>query len=271
MNEIAKKEQNTQIQSNVTTPVHLLNMAVQQGADIDKLEKLMDLQTRWEQNEARKAYHQAIAEFKTESINIIKNKSVSFDNSNGGKTEYKHATLSNILELTVPVLAKYGLSHSWSTEQADGLVTVKCFLTHSAGHSESVSLFSSPDTSGKKNGIQQIGSTISYLERYTFLAITGLAAKDQDDDGSSSGEREGFAEGLAYGMACYNLKESIEAIKKGIAENDYDSACEAFYELNRDELQSLKRAPTKGGIFTTEERKVFQSSEWIAARKRFFS
>jgi len=269
MNNTAKEIQ--PIQSNITTPVHLLNMAVQQGADIDKLEKLMELQTRWESNEARKSYHQAIADFKTESIEIIKNKTVSFENNNGGKTEYKHATLSHILELTVPILAKYGLSHSWSTEQSNGTITVKCFLTHSTGHSESVSLFSNPDTSGKKNGIQQIGSTISYLERYTFLAITGLAAKDQDDDGQNSGEREGFAEGLAYGMACYSLKESIEAIKQGIADNDFSAAVEAFYELTREELASIKRAPTKGGIFTTEERKGFQSSEWIAARKAHFA
>ena len=87
MSDLMKQEQDRQIQSNVTTPVQLLNMAVQQGADIDKLEKLMELQTRWEQNEARKAYHQAIAEFKTESIKIIKNKQVAF-----GNTKYKHAT-----------------------------------------------------------------------------------------------------------------------------------------------------------------------------------
>ena len=38
-----------------TTPAALLAMAVQQGADLDKLERLMALQERWEANEARKA------------------------------------------------------------------------------------------------------------------------------------------------------------------------------------------------------------------------
>jgi len=44
----------------------------------------------------------------------------------------------------------------------------------------------SPDSSGGKNSIQAIGSTISYLERYTFMAATGLAAKGMDDDGGGA-------------------------------------------------------------------------------------
>lgn len=245
--------------NNTVTPVDLLNIAVQKGAELDKLEKLMELQRQWEANEARKAYHQAVAEFKTESIKILKNKTVSFGQ---GKTSYKHATLDHILDLTVPVLAKYGLSHSWNPSTANGEITVSCVLTHSMGHSQSVSLSASPDTSGSKNSIQQVGSTVSYLERYTFLAITGLAAKDQDDDAQGAGEREGFAEGLAYGMACYKLKETIEAIKGFLADNDIHAAAEAALNLTAEEMQSIWRAPTKGGIFTTEERRTMKSDEW---------
>ncbi|MNL48938.1 ERF superfamily protein [compost metagenome] len=39
-----------------------------------------------------------------------------------------------------------------------------------------------PDNSGKKNAIQQVASTITYLQRYTLLAATGVATKGQDDD-----------------------------------------------------------------------------------------
>ena len=58
------------------------------------------------------------------------------------------------------------------------------------GHSESVTLSAPPDDSGKKNNIQQIASTVTYLERYTLLAATGTAVKEQDDDGSASGMSE---------------------------------------------------------------------------------
>ena len=66
-------------------------------------------------------------------------------------------------------------------------MSVTCTLTHEQGHSESVTLSAPFDTSGSKNAIQAIGSTITYLERYTLLAITGLSASDMEDDGAKGG------------------------------------------------------------------------------------
>jgi hypothetical protein len=51
------------------------------------------------------------------------------------------------------------------------------------GHSERTPLEASPDASGGKNGIQAVGSTVTYLQRYTLLSATGMAVQDQDDDG----------------------------------------------------------------------------------------
>jgi len=55
---------------------------------------------------------------------------------------------------------------------------------------------------------------------------------------------------------------TIEAIQNGIAMEDYATAAEAWFELSADEKKSLWVAPSKGGIFTTEERKVMQSKEF---------
>jgi len=49
-----------------------------------------------------------------------------------------------------------------------------------------VPMQSGPDQSGKKNNIQAIGSTTTYLQRYTLLAATGLATKEQDNDGGDA-------------------------------------------------------------------------------------
>lgn len=46
------------------TPMDLLSIAMDQGADLDRLERLMMMQERWEANEARKAYLSAFAAFK---------------------------------------------------------------------------------------------------------------------------------------------------------------------------------------------------------------
>lgn len=165
------------------SPSALIQFALEKGADLEKLEKMLALQVKWEENEAKKLYHKAMAKFKKNPPEIDKDKSVSFG---AGKTSYKHASLANVTKKIGSALSDCGLSASWQTSQSNGSVTVTCTITHEQGHSESTSLTASPDTSGSKNAIQAIGSTISYLERYTILALTGLATHDMDDDGAGT-------------------------------------------------------------------------------------
>lgn len=146
------------------------------GADLDKLEKLLNLQIAWEANEARKAYHIAMTAFKSNPPKIDKDKTVAY-----GNTKYNHASLANVTEKISTELSKHGLSASWSTKQ-NGAVSVTCRITHIKGHSEETTISAPADKSGSKNDIQSIGSTITYLERYTLLALTGLATYDMDND-----------------------------------------------------------------------------------------
>lgn len=170
----------------VMTPGQLVGQLMQQGGSMDLLamERLMGLQERWDANEAKKAYHAAMAAFKQNPPTILKDKHVEFTTSKG-TTAYDHATIGNVVKQIVAALAEHDLSHSWSTEQLDGgQVAVTCTITHKAGHSESVTLKAGRDESGGKNSIQALGSAITYLQRYTLLAITGLAVEDgSDDDG----------------------------------------------------------------------------------------
>ena len=166
------------------TPMQMLQIAVDRGADLDQLQKLMDLQERWEANQARKAFTAALSAFKANPPTITKNKRAGFTSRRtGGTTEYDYLTLPEAVRVIAPALSQHGLSHNWSTAQDDTRVSVTCTLTHEKGHSESVTLAAPLDDSGSKNAIQAIGSTITYLERYTLLAITGLSADDMDDDG----------------------------------------------------------------------------------------
>jgi len=166
------------------SPAELIQMAISQGTDLDQLEKLLDLQERWEKGEAKKAYHVAMTKFKENPPKIDKDKKVKYLN-----VKYSHASLANIVEKVTAELSKHGLSASWRTNQ-NGQIVVICRITHVLGHSEETSLSANSDDSGSKNSIQAMGSTINYLERYTLLAILGLSTYDQDDDGQSSEENE---------------------------------------------------------------------------------
>jgi len=178
---------NNEIAVIAVTPMDLISRAQASNASIEQMQQLFTLQLRWEENEARKAYYKAVADFKSEAVDIIKNKKVSY-RTDKGVTEYNHAELGQIVNTVTPFLSQNGLSHHWEYSQIDGKVKVTCFLTHDMGYEKSTSLEAPPDTSGGKNGIQAIGSTTSYLERYTFLAMTGLASREQDDDGRSAGK-----------------------------------------------------------------------------------
>lgn len=158
-------------------PDQMIRLAIEKGADLEKLEKLLSLKERYEQGEAKKEYHKAMAAFKANAPKIVKDKKVAY-----GNTRYRHASLFHVVEVISAELSKHGLSATWQTKQ-NGVVEVTCRITHVQGHSEETTLSANADTSGSKNSIQAIGSTITYLQRYTLLALTGLATSDQDDDG----------------------------------------------------------------------------------------
>lgn len=162
------------------TPADMIRLAISSGADLDKIEKLMLLQEKWDTNEARKAYHQAMTMFKANAPKINKDKSVAY-----GTTKYNHASLYNVTDKINTELSKWGLSASWITKQ-NGIISVTCKITHKQGHSEETTLSASADKSGAKNDIQALGSTLSYLERYSLLALCGLATYEQDDDGQAT-------------------------------------------------------------------------------------
>lgn len=168
-----------------TTPAALIQAAVAGGADLDKLEKLLDLQLRWEANEAKKAYVLAMAAFQRKPPLIEKDKHVKFQTAKG-IVEYDHATLANVTKKINGALSKHGLSAGWRTNQDEKGISVTCKITHVMGHSEETTLKSASDLTGGKNAIQAIGSAVSYLQRYTLLSLTGLATFDMDDDGKST-------------------------------------------------------------------------------------
>lgn len=194
------------------TPAELLQMAVSQKADIEKLTKLMDLQERWEKNEARKAFVAAMKQFKTNPPEIVKNKLVEFETSKG-KTSYRHATLDSICDVLTKALSDVGISHSWKVSQDKEFITVACVLTHEMGHSEETQLMGLPDSSGGKNPIQAVGSTVTYLQRYSMLAACGLAASN-DTDGVAPERSEGDTAKLDEYLRQITEVETQEDLRK---------------------------------------------------------
>lgn len=193
------------------TPMAMLGQAVASGADINVLTKLMDLSERWEANNARKAFDEAISAAKAEIPTIQKNREVDFTSSKG-RTHYKYEDLGEIAKTVGPILAKHGLSYRYRvTSQVNEPVTVTCIVTHKAGHFEETTLCAGRDESGNKNSIQAIGSTLTYLQRMTLKAALGLAVANDDDGRSSESGSEISEEQLATLVA---LADEVGADKE---------------------------------------------------------
>jgi hypothetical protein len=177
MNQVAKRENEIITTGGALTPMAMIERAVASGAGIDTIEKLMGLQERWESNQARKAFNEAVSEAKARVRPVVRNKT--------GHNSKKYADFAAIASAVDPILADLGLSYRFRTEQGER-INVTCILSHRDGHQETTTLSGPADTSGNKNAIQAIGSTLTYLQRYSLVQMLGLAASD-DDDGRTGG------------------------------------------------------------------------------------
>jgi len=180
MNAVEKIEQQPRAIAAVT-PMEMLNRAVESGASLEMVSKLMDLQDRWKASQALEAFNEAMASAKAEIPTISKNREVDFTSAKG-RTNYRYEDLGNIANTVQPILAKHGLSYRYrATSNVNEPVTVTCIVSHRGGHFEEITLTAGRDESGNKNGIQAVGSTITYLQRMTLKAALGLAVSNDDD------------------------------------------------------------------------------------------
>lgn len=149
-------------------------VAFSPDADVDKLSKMLEMQERYEQKEARKSFFKSLSMFQTEMPPVIKAKS---------GHNYQYAPLCDITAIANPVLNKFGLAYRFEQEQKGDDITLTCIISNFDGHEERTSMTAPLDKSGSKNAVQASGSTVQYLMRYTFVGALGITTADSDSDG----------------------------------------------------------------------------------------
>lgn len=200
----------TQPATQPATPSMMLATAVERGASLEYVEKLMALQERWEANEARKAYNEAMAGFKGAAVKVIRSKKIT-DGPLKGK---KHADLFAVVDAATHALSEHGLSATFRVlDDSKDWIRIACRISHVAGHSEETAFGGPVDIGPGRNAIQARKSSVTYLERITMLLALGLAEQDADDDGGSGGDDEmlqGFRDAAMLGTA--SLRKHYEKV-----------------------------------------------------------
>lgn len=145
--------------------------------DVDKIERLLEMQERVLDRQAAADYNAAMAEMQ-QSIPSIAER---------GKTNNgSYATLEDIVDTVRPIMQEHGFAVSFRVRTATSGVEVTGVLMHSSGHREETSMFLPADTSGNKNAVQAFGSTVSYGKRYVLCSMLNITTRNEDDDGNSA-------------------------------------------------------------------------------------
>lgn len=156
-------------------------MSTDPTVSIERVEQAFAFYEKVQASQARKAFDAAMAAAKADLPVILKNRRVSYGEGSK-KTQYDHEDLGGIARAIDPILAKHGLSYRYRTSsKLNEPVTVTCIIAHEQGYFEETTLSAGRDDSGGKNAIQAIGSSVTYLQRYTLKAALGLAAAKDDD------------------------------------------------------------------------------------------
>lgn len=108
----------------------------------------------------------------------------------------KYADLASVIEAAKPHLAKHGLSVSQSPDfrcfpSVDGSSVWLWVLESTLLHESGEWISSIYPLTPIKSDPQGFGSCLTYARRYSFMALVGIAAASDDDDGNKASEKPG--------------------------------------------------------------------------------
>jgi len=145
----------------------------------ENLEKMLDMQERILDRNARMEYNRAMVLAQQEIPKVSKNAR--------GERDLHYANLENIIDVGEPIWSKHGFALSfYEGDSPEGEVRVCCDVTHIGGHVEHRKIDVPLDDKGPKGEVnktatQGTGSSFSYGRRYLSCGIFNIATGDDRD------------------------------------------------------------------------------------------
>ena len=162
----------------------LMHYALERGADVGALEKLVDLHERVTKREAALEFARAMAAFQAACPPIKKDSTAKIATRGGGSYSYTYAELDSIAGTVNPILRDNGLSYTWnsSVDEKGLMLTCDCIVRHINGHSET-SRFTLPIANDSAMSAQQkVAAALTFAKRQSLTAALGLVTTDEDTD-----------------------------------------------------------------------------------------
>lgn len=158
------------------------------GGDLENLEKMMDLQERFDKNEAKKAFFSAMVDTQREMPVI-------YEGRKNNQTKSNYAAYKDIVRDAKPIYTKFCLSVSFYEEEAkkDDYIKLCADVYHEKGHCRKYSTSIPIDDKGPKGTpvktkTHGVKSAISYGRGILLCNIFNIPTnEDVDDDGNAAG------------------------------------------------------------------------------------
>jgi hypothetical protein len=230
-------------------PADLLQLAIERDGSIDVIERLAKLQMDFFDREDRIAFRGAMTQFKEDMPRVIRQRSV---RDKQGDEKYKVVALEDVADPVMKALVKLGITYRYKTaDLPDGRIRVTCILglRGTAYEEEGSTLAAPPDVEGGKSPLKAVGSTTSYLEKYTLMASVGMHVYGADPEAvpvdcitqSQGSEFIDSIKDAPDAIAVMSAwKASVEAAKR-FTPIDY-RAMTIFTEARDERLKELKKA-----------------------------
>lgn len=168
---------------------NVFDMAIERCADVDKIEKFLELKMKYEANEARKAFNSDMVLAQAGMPIVPRDKQNTQTNSWYSKYE-------TILKHVKPIYTGAGFSlvfYEGETVKA-GCIRVMVDIMHKAGHTETKYADIPLDMAGIKGTVNKTathgkGSSFSYGRSYLIKMVFNIPTGD-DDDGNAAGSEQ---------------------------------------------------------------------------------
>jgi hypothetical protein len=155
----------------------------------DKMRALLEMQKEIRAEEARMTFTREFNAIAAKMPSITKDCRIEIPGKSGGKAQSTpYASFENMHRVVMPILLERGFNY-W-TEPAVGdersPIVMRCHLEHVSGHSRTCALPLPFETSGSKNNVQGVGSSLSYGRRYGLMNLCNIishAPSDRDMNG----------------------------------------------------------------------------------------
>lgn len=161
-------------------------VATNPAADIDKMERLMVMHQQHQDRQAKQAFDAAMSAMQ-KKLPVVRERGAIRDKFKNVQSTY--ALWEDINEELKPVLAKHGFALSFRIPRNEHGIEVEGVLSHCDGHRETTSILLPADTTGSKNAVQAVASSVSYGKRYTAGALLNFTTTGEDDDGQGANKK----------------------------------------------------------------------------------